>query len=264
MLNSLKDLYNSKGFISASVKRDFKSKYKSSILGLSWVVLQPLAMIVVYTLIFSQVMKAKLPGVEGIFSYSIYLCSGLLAWGLFSEQLNRAKGLFIENANMIKKVTFPKLCLPIVATTSSIINFLIIFSIFTAFLVLSGNFPGIVYFWFFPVLILQVLFCMGISLAVSIMNVFFRDVGQIVDVVLQFMFWGTPIVYSIGIIPDWAKTLIYLNPMAHFVKIYQKIMVEFVPPTLDELLFLLMITIISLFVGVTLFKRHENEMVDEL
>ena len=112
MNSMLKALWTYRGFILGSVKREFQSKYSNSLLGAAWNVLNPLAMIVVYTMIFSQVMKARLAGVNSTFAYSIYLCAGILTWGLFAEITSRALNVFIENANLLKKLSFPRLCLP--------------------------------------------------------------------------------------------------------------------------------------------------------
>ena len=102
MVGVLKPLWAYRGFILGSVKREFQSKYRNSLLGAAWTVIQPLAMIVVYTVIFSQVMKAKLPGVDTTFAYSIYLCAGIITWGLFAEISGRAQNIFLEHANLLK------------------------------------------------------------------------------------------------------------------------------------------------------------------
>tara|TARA_R110001583_G_scaffold169859_1_gene323079 strand:+ start:4827 stop:5621 length:795 start_codon:yes stop_codon:yes gene_type:complete len=264
MKESLGTIWQYRGFMWASVRRDFQTRYQSSLLGIAWLVIQPLAMILVYTLIFSKIMQAKIPGNDSGFAYSIYLCSGLLAWGFFAEQLNRTKNTFIENANLMKKVTFPKFCLPIIVAITAVINFFIIYSLFTVFLVLSGNFPGISFLAIFPILFIQLLFTLGLGLALGVLNVFFRDVGQLVDVALQFLFWGTPIVYTIAIIPEWAHFYIFLNPMVHFIEAYQNIMLTQTLPTLIDGIQLFALAITSLFIGFYLFNKHSSDMVDEL
>jgi hypothetical protein len=105
----LRSIWSYRGFISGSVKREFQSRYRNSLLGAAWTVLNPLAMIVVYTIIFSQVMKARLPGADNGFAYSIYLCAGVLTWGLFAEIVSRVQNVFLEHANLIKKINFPRL-----------------------------------------------------------------------------------------------------------------------------------------------------------
>ena len=108
----IKELWAYRGFITSSVKREFQSKYANSLFGFAWNVVNPLATILVYTVIFAQVMRARLPGVDNTFSYSIFLCAGILAWGLFAEITGRSKAMFIENANLLKKLRFPRICLP--------------------------------------------------------------------------------------------------------------------------------------------------------
>lgn len=156
MSSMFKALWSYRGFISGSVKREFQSKYRNSLLGALWTVLNPLAMIIVYTVIFSEVMRAKLPGVDSTFGYSIYLCAGILTWGLFAELVGRSQTVFIENANLLKKISFPRLCLPVVVVANAGINFIITFSIFTAFLVVSGNFPGWAFVAMIPLLVILV------------------------------------------------------------------------------------------------------------
>src|SRR5690554_3704117 len=141
MSDRLLALWRYRGFILGSVKREFQTKYRNSLLGAAWTIISPLAMIIVYTVIFSQIMRAKLPGIDTVFAYSIYLCAGVLTWGLFAEITGRAQNIFIENANLIKKLNFPRLCLPISIVLNALLNFSIIAGLFTIFLLLSGNFP---------------------------------------------------------------------------------------------------------------------------
>jgi len=169
-------------------------------------------MILVYTVIFSQIMRAKLPGVDSTFAYSIYLCAGVLTWGLFAEIIGRGQNVFIENANLLKKLSFPRICLPIIVVLNAGLNFAIIFGLFTGFLILSGNFPGEVFLAVFPVLVVQIVFSIGLGITLGVLNVFFRDVGQFFGIFLQFWFWFTPIVYPLTILPEEVRPLLVLNP----------------------------------------------------
>src|SRR3546814_5398296 len=164
-------------------------------------------MILVYTVIFSQIMRAKLPGIDSTFAYSIYLCAGLLTWGLFAEIVGRSQNVFLEHANLLKKLSFPRLCLPVTLVLSSLVNFAIIFGLFTAFLVISGNFPGLLIVAVLPVLAIQIAFAIGLGMVLGVLNVFFRDVGQLFGVVLQFWFWLTPIIYPASILPERLQPL---------------------------------------------------------
>lgn len=264
MIHVLKDLWAYKGFVSGTVKREFQSKYLNSLLGVAWTFIQPLSMIVVYTLIFSQIMQAKLPGVANQYGYSIYLCSGILTWGLFSEISGRAQNMFLDNANLLKKLSFPWLCLPVTVILNGCLNFLIIFFLFVLFLLFSGSFPGWMVLAMVPVLILQVLFSVSLGTVLGILNVFFRDVGQLFAVVLQFWFWLTPIVYPLSILPDRLQEIIRLNPMTGLMTSYQSIFVRGQMPNWSDLVPIAVLTLLLLFMAIRLFNKHSAEIVDEL
>ncbi|MGZ5200128.1 MAG: ABC transporter permease, partial [Telluria sp.] len=138
----LRGLWSYRGFVLGSVKREFQARYSNAILGALWSLLSPLAMIVVYTVIFAEVMHSKLPGTSAQFGYSIYLCAGILTWGLFAEIVARGQNVFVEQANLIKKVSFPRICLPLIVVLNALVNFGIIFGLFIVFLLASHNFPG--------------------------------------------------------------------------------------------------------------------------
>lgn len=257
-------IYRYRGFIKSTVRRDFQSRYQRSMLGMSWLFLQPLAMILVYTLIFANIMKAKLPGVDDTFAYSIYLCAGVLTWGLFTEILNRSTTIFLENANLLKKVSFPRICLPIIVTSSALLNFCIIFGLFTVFLIVSGNFPGWVYLNIIPVLLVLILFVSSLGIVLGVLNVFFRDVGQLINVITQFWFWLTPIVYPASILPEWLSRFLAINPMVSIIQSMQTILVRHEPPAYGSLLYPLILGALFLVLGLYLFRKHSGEIVDEI
>lgn len=257
-------LWAYRGFILGSVKREFQSKYRNSLLGAAWTVLNPLAMIIVYTVIFSQVMRAKLPGVDTTFAYSIYLCAGVLTWGLFAEIIGRGQGVFLEHANMIKKLSFPRICLPTIVILNAGLNFSIIFGLFTLFLVVSGTFPGWSYLAIFPVLGVQILFSIGLAIIIGVLNVFFRDVGHFFGIFLQFWFWLTPIIYPSAILPENVKPLMAFNPMMVFISSYQGILVSGTWPHWRELIPVALLSVGLCIFAMRLFRKRSGEMVDEL
>jgi len=257
-------IWTYRSFIYGSVKREFQSRYRNSLLGAAWTVINPLAMIVVYTLIFTQIMRAKLPGIESQYAYSIYLCTGVLTWGYFAEIVTRSQNVFIENANLIKKINFPRLCLPVVIVANASLNFLIIFGLFTLFLILSGSFPGFVYLALIPLLMIQVAFSIGLGMTLGVLNVFFRDVGQFFSVVIQFWFWLTPIVYPASILPESVRGYLAYNPMVNLMIAYQDVVVY---GRLPEWISLWPVTLLALFFcgwGLLIFRKRSGEMVDEL
>ena len=211
LLSLYRSLRSYRGFILGSVKREFQARYRNSLFGALWTVLNPLSMIVVYTVIFSQIMRARLPGVDDGLAYSVYLCAGLLTWGLFSEITLRSQSMFLENANLLKKISFPRICLPVIVLLNAGINFAIILALFFGFLLISGRLPGMALLALIPLLLVQVIFAAGLGMILGILNVFFRDVGQMFGICLQFWFWLTPIVYPLSILPPGIQHLISLT-----------------------------------------------------
>lgn len=260
----LKALWAYRGFILGSVKREFQSKYRNSLLGAAWMVINPLAMIVVYTVIFSQIMHSRLAGNDSTFAYSIYLCAGVLTWGLFAEIVGRAQNTFLEHANLLKKLSFPRLCLPVTVVANAVLNFVIVFGLFSIFLLISGNFPGLVYLALIPVLAILVTFAIGLGISLGVLNVFFRDVGQFFGIVIQFWFWLTPIVYPVTILPESVRSMMSYNPMANLIGAFQGILVSGQWPTWQGLWPVTILAIAMCALGMHLFRKHAGEMVDEL
>ena len=263
-MSMVRALWAYRAFIIGSVQREFQSKYRNSLLGAAWTVLNPLAMIVVYTVIFAQVMRAKLPGIDSTFAYSIYLCAGVLTWGLFAEIIGRAQNMFLDHANLLKKLSFPRLCLPVTVVANASLNFAIVFALFTVFLVITGNFPGWAYLGLLPVLAVQIAFAIGLGMNLGVLNVFFRDVGQFFGIFLQFWFWLTPIVYPASILPESMRPMMAYNPMATLTAAYQTILVTGQVPNWQTLWPVALLSLLLCAMGFRLFKTHAGEMVDEL
>lgn len=257
-------LWAYRAFVLGSVRREFQARYRNSLLGAAWTVLNPLALILIYTVVFSQVMKTRLPGVDSTFAYSIYLCAGMLTWGLFAEIVGRGQNVFIEHANLLKKLNFPRLCLPAVVVLTALLNFAIIFGLFTLFLLLTGNFPGWVFLGLLPVLLVTVVFAIGLGIVLGILNVFFRDVGQFFSVALQFWFWLTPIVYSVTHLPASLQPYMALNPLASIVGACQDVLVAQRWPQWQSLGWTSLLALLLCGAGLWLYRRNAGALVDEL
>lgn len=257
-------LWAYKGFVFGSTKREFQSKYRNSLLGAGWSVINPLAMIFVYTVIFSQIMRAKLPGVDHGFAYSIYLCAGVLTWGFFAEITTRAQSVFLDNANLLKKISFPKVLLPVIVVLNAFVNFIIVFSIFLLFLLVAGFWPGGVFIAVIPLLFIQVILAIGLGITLGVLNVFFRDVGQFYSIFLQFWFWLTPVVYPVSILPESLRSLMSINPLFPLIHSYQSIFVSGLWPDWYTLIYPAALGVCLCISGFHLFRRHVGEMMDEL
>jgi lipopolysaccharide transport system permease protein len=156
------------------------------------------------------------------------------------------------------------MCLPFIVVGSAGLNFVIVFALFTFFLIISGNFPGWAYLALLPVLAIQIAFAIGLGMVIGVLNVFFRDVGQLFGVVLQFWFWLTPIVYPATILPAKARPLLGLNPMARLTNAYQTILVSGSGPDWVSIWPVALLAVLLCIWGMRLFRSHAGEMVDEL
>ena len=269
LLASIASLWQYRAFILGSTKREFQTKYKNSLLGFAWPIINPLALILVYTLVFSKVMGARLPsaageGSSGIYSYSIYLCIGVIVWTLFAELTSRAQVVFLENANLLKKLNFPRLCLPVIVIFNAGLNFLIIFSLFTIFLLVTNNFPGYCFFAVIPLLAILITFAIGLGMTLGVLNVFFRDIGYFYSVALQFWFWLTPIVYSVNVLPEKIRFLVAFNPLTNLLVAFQGIFINHQMPNWSSLWLICVLAILLNINGFRLFRKRSGVMVDLL
>ena len=264
MIELLRGTWRFRDFIVASVKREFAARYLGTQLGILWSIVHPLALLAIYTLVFSEVMKARLPGHESRFAYSIYLTAGFIAWSLFGDLLTRSVGIFVHNATLLKKVSVHKLAFPVIASFSALIQAGILLACFIALLALSENLPGIELIAILPVLAITVLLAMGLGLFLATINVFYRDVEQGTNVILQFWFWVTPIVYPITALPDFVQGIVAWNPMAPVVGAMQAVFVERRFTDWSTLLYPLALAIVLAVMARLMFGRLSDELVDEL
>lgn len=261
----LSALWKFRGFIWGSVKREFQLRYRGSLLGVLWNFLGPLAMIFVYIVVFSQVLRARLPGSQDQVGYGVFLCAGIFTWAYFTDVLNRCIRVFLDQANLIKKAAFPRSSLPLIALLSATLDFAIPFGFLLLFLLLTGRFPGWAVLGVVPLLLLQQTMALGLGVLLGTLNVFFRDIGQFMAIVLPFWFWLTPIVYPRSILPDWAVRLQEKwNPMAAIIVGYQEAILAGSWPDPFRYAGHAALALALLGGGFFVFRRMVGEMVDEL
>lgn len=251
-------------FIISSIKTEFKSRFARSKLGGIWMILHPLAQVLVYAFILSEIMKAKLPGVETQYAYPIYILSGIVGWTLFSDILSRCMTVFIDNGNLLKKISFPKLTLPLIIIGSSLVNFVFLFVIMFVIFGLLGHLPYHALYWIPLLVVITTGLAIGIGLTLGVLNVFMRDIGQFMSVVLQFWFWLTPIVYMTTIMPERFQDYILINPVTGIVIGFQNILLYDKAPDFNLLIYPTIFTLISLILSLIVFKKANEEMADVL
>lgn len=264
MLQLMRSLWSFRAYVASSILSDFKTRFVRSRMGLAWVVLNPLAQVCIYAFILSGLMSSRIEGIDNRFGYAIYLLSGLLAWNLFAEIVDRLMKVFIANANVIKKVRFPRIVLPVIAVGTALINNAALFIVMCGLLALFGYpiTPGIVLV--VPAAFLVALFAACVGMVLGVLNVFMRDIEQIVPILLQVGFWFTPIVYPANILPERFHALLQLNPMFHAVDLYHRLIVYAQPADLTGVLYLTILVAVLFPLAMFLFRRASAEMVDVL
>lgn len=264
MKNLLLAIIRYRYFIFSSIKTDLRIRFIRSKLGTLWMIIHPLAQVLIFATILSEVLSAKLPGIDSKFAYALYLMAGTLGWTLFAETLGKCLNLFIENGNLMKKMAFPRICLPLItAGTMLVNNVLLVLAIFVVFAAL-GHFPDKQVLWLPALILLNLLFALGAGLILGVLNVFMRDIGQVVPVVLQAMFWLTPVVYSLSILPERLQYWFKFNPMYPIIASYQNVLVFGKPPLWGSLGWMALVVLVLLAVALVVFRRASPEMVDAL
>jgi lipopolysaccharide transport system permease protein len=258
------NLWRYRGFILGLVTREFQARYLDSVLGSLWAVLHPLTIVLIYVVIFGHLMHTRLPGAGDHLAYGIFLCAGVLTWNTFAEVITRCVHVFIEHANLIKNVTFPRATLAAAVLLSAMVNFAIVFVVFLFVLVVSGRSAGWALLALFPLLAVQLCLALGIGVGLGVLNVFFRDVGHAVSVLLQLWFWLTPIVYPLSIVGAPVDRVLRLNPLTAIVVAYQDILVGARWPEWSQLLAHAALAVLCLAVGAMTARRLGDEMVDYL
>lgn len=257
-MNIFKNLYNYRELLKTSVKKEVRSKYKNSFLGVVWSFLNPLLQIVVYAIIFSLILKNKQE------NYAIFLCCGIIPWTFFSIAINRSAFIMIENGNIIKKVYFPREIIPISVVLAETINFLISTLIILGFVIIGGI--GITkYLLLYPIiLIAQYLVIISIAFVVSSICVYFRDLQHFIGIILQLLFYATPIVYSQDSIPGEYQWILKINPMTYIINAYRDIFYYQKAFEILPLIILLFIGIVTSYVGYKIFYKLQKGFAEQL
>lgn len=248
-------------------RQELVDRHKGSVLGRVWTLLSPLINILVFVLIFSAIMGARLEGfgaeVER-FTYSIYLISGILAWTAFAKSLSAITNIFIERAGMITKINTSLAALPLSVLLAEVVVYLISMVFFALFLIMIG-FPIDWHWLVVPfVLLLQLTFTYALGFSLAILAVYLKDIREGVAVLLPVWFWLTPIVYVDDIIPGWALGLISLNPMFQFIDAYRELILYQRLPGIAGLATMLVVTVGLLYAAFWLLKRTERDLRDSL
>lgn len=254
----LSDLYQYRELLKTSVQKEIRGKYKGAWLGVLWSFLNPLLMLLVYSIVFPYIMRVQIP------NYTMYLMTALMPWNFFTQTIASSSFAVIAAGNIIKKVYFPREILPISVVLSNTVNFCITFIIIIIFLLFSG--VGISWhILLVPIILLVQMFLLfGIAFILSSLTVYARDIEHIVNVIVMALFYATPIVYTIDMLPAKFQTLLYLNPMTSIIDAYRSVLYYHQLPNFMQLGLVTLVSIALFVIGLSIFRKLQRNFVEEL
>jgi len=253
-INSLKKY---RFLLNQLISRDFKVKYKRSVLGILWSLLYPVLTMCVMAIVFSNVFKFSTPGV----SYLVYLQTGLVMFNYFSEATNLSMSSVVANFSLINKVYMPKWIFPLSKCLFAGINFLLTLIPLYAVIILTGTEITWLHIFLPYAVVCLFMFTLGVGLILSTIAVFLRDIYYIYGVVIMFMMYLTPIMYDIKMLDAWMIPILKLNPMYNFINFSRMIIIYRQMPSLDSWAACFISGFVVLVFGVILFKRKQNKFI---
>ncbi|MEG4632213.1 ABC transporter permease [Microcoleus sp. AR_TQ3_B6] len=240
------------------VDRDMKLLYKRSALGIAWTLINPLLQLAVFSFVFRSVIPINIP------QFSSFAFSGLLIWTWSQTALFQATGLITSNKALIRQPNFPTAILPVVTTMTGLIHFLLALPVLIIFLAVDGVRPSSVLFVLPLLMVIQFVLTVGLAYPLAALNVTFRDTQHTLGVLLQMLFYLTPIFYDLNSVPKEFQPLYQLNPMVPLIEAYRAILLKGTQPDWQALLIVSLVVAVILPIGLAIFRRQSNTFVEEL
>jgi lipopolysaccharide transport system permease protein len=253
------DLWRYRELVALLVGRDLKVRYKRSVLGMGWTLLSPLLQMVVYTLVFSTIMRV------GVAQFPVFLLAGLLPWTLVSVSITGASHCLLNNQGLIRKVAVPQMVYPLAVVASKLVDLLLSLLPFTLLAVALGRYPGPSWLFLLPALVLVTIFSAGLALLFSSLTVFYRDMRHLTDILIQIWFYVTPVLYPMSFLEKvpypWLRGLMLANPATPIIRIFQEALYEGRAPTGAMWGGAALSTALVLALGLFVFLRREDEHI---
>jgi len=258
-MQKIKELYQYREMIFSLVRRDLRGRYKASLLGFLWTFINPLCQILVYSFVFSMIMR------NGIEQFYVYLISGMIPWIFFSGAVSGGTMCIKNQSDMVKKIYFPREVLPISFVTSAFLNMLFGFIMIFFAVGVSGRGFNVAALLFLPlVMIVEYIMALGFTMIVSGLTVYFRDMEHIVSVIMMAWIYLTPIMYTVEMVPEKFRGICLINPMTPVVQVYQQILYYKQIPEIGILGYAALFAVVILVVSVIAFKKLERNFAEEM
>jgi lipopolysaccharide transport system permease protein len=257
-MKHLRELYRYRDLLWLWTMREVKVRYKQSLLGIAWAVLQPLALMVVFTLIFSRLVRVDTQGVP----YPLFVYVALVPWTFLATSLNFGVPSLVNNLNLVTKIYFPREVLPLANVGAALLDLLFASVVVIGMLMIYGFWPTIHALWVIPLLALQVILAIGVTLFASAVLVFFRDVRFVIPLLVQIWMYATPVIYPTELVPERWWPYYFLNPMAGVIDGYRRVLLLAEAPRLSALALGAFVSLALLAFSYAFFKRKEPVFAD--
>jgi lipopolysaccharide transport system permease protein len=254
----LRELWEYRELLYFLVWRDVKVRYKQTVLGAAWAIIQPFFTMVVFSVFFGRLARVPSDGIP----YPIFSYTALVPWAFFAEGLRRASNSLVEHAGLVKKVYFPRLAMPIARVFAGIVDFVLAFVVLLGMMFVYGVTPTVNVLWLPLFLLLALVTSLGTALWLAAMNVRFRDVAYIVPFIIQFWMYATPIVYPSSLLPEPWRTLYGINPMAGVVEGFRWALLGTDTAPGPILIVSSLVALVLLVGGAFYFRRMEKTFAD--
>lgn len=238
--------------------REIKARYKQSILGYAWVILNPFFQMLVMAFVFSQIVRFPTVGTP----YTIFLYVGLLPWTLFANSVNSATNSLIQSAPLLKKIYFPREIFVVSTMLAKIVDFLLASTVFVLFMLYYRQPVTLQILWMIPIFCIQSLFTYGLSLILAAINLFYRDIQYILSLALTIWMYLTPVIYPTEVFPAQYRLIFQLNPLAVIINAYRQVILNGSAPNLASLGIAVLVSTLLTVIGWRIFKKLEGVFAD--
>lgn len=258
LILSLREIIRFRELLGQITLREIKVRYKQTVLGVLWAVLQPFSLMVVFTLFFGRFAKISSEGVP----YPIFYYSALLPWQLFSSSLSFSIPSLVNNRPLLTKIYFPREIFPLSSILAAFIDFGIGWIIFLGMMVFYHINFTLNIFWVFPLLFIQTVFTLGVCFFASALNVYYRDVRYALPLLIQLWLFASPVIYPLSLVPEKLRTWYLLNPLAGIIENYRRVIIKGLGPEPFSFTLSMVLSVSAFFLGYYYFKHIEDTFAD--
>lgn len=258
IINRLKEVYQYRFLLWSMTKSELRTRYKGSALGFLWTFINPLLQLLVYTFIFSIILKSDIK------NYPVFLFVGLLPWNMFTSAVQGSCGVIVGKSSLVKKIYFPREVLPFSLVGAAAINYILSLIILIPFLFLTGYYPNI-YWLYFPVfLLVESIFSAGLALFFSSINVYMRDTEHMLNIFMMLWFYITPVVYSLNLVPHKLNFIFKIDPISSAIMCFQQIFYYETAPHWKLAIYTVLSSLLFLYIGWFVFNKLNRRFAEEI